>query len=86
MAVNLDGMPDGDLMPFWQKHQSGRRARDLFPEGGRGTKVATAALANYASNAYAARSCRSRGDIATAQMYELICQRIYEKLPGFARW
>jgi len=79
-------MPDGELMPFWAKHQSGRARLDLFPQGGKGTKRATADLANYASNLHTARECRRRGDIVAAQMYEGVCERIYSRLPDFARW
>lgn len=85
-APNLDGMDISDLMPFWNKHQSGRAYRDLFPAGGKGTKRAAADLANYASNAHAARSCRAKGAIRIALDYERVCERIYEALPPFARW
>jgi hypothetical protein len=85
-APNLDCMPDGELMTFWAKHQNGRAYRLLFPQGGKGTKRAAADLANYASNLATARSCRGRGDIVTAQMYEGVCERIYTGLPTFARW
>lgn len=83
---NLDGMPHDDLTQFWMRHQAGRKARELFPEGGKGTVRATWDLANYASNLHAVQSCRLRGDIPTALYYEDICQRIYDKLPDFARW
>lgn len=82
---NLD-CDDVDLMGFWSKHQSGRRARELFPNGGAKTRTATADLANYASNLWTARACRTRGDIQGAQMYESICERIYSTLPDFAKW
>lgn len=88
-APNLDCMPDDELMSFWQKHQGGRAYRELFNAdqyGGGLCQNATADLANYASNLATARACRLRGDIATAQMYEGICDRIYSKLPPIARW
>ncbi len=69
MDVNLDCIDVSDLMPFWAKHQNGRRYRDLFPAGGKGAKRAAADLANYASNKHAATYCRAKGDIAAAQMY-----------------
>lgn len=88
MPINLDCMIGGadSLMSFWQWHQNGRRYRLLFPEGGKGTKRAAAGLANYASNKATAMRCRARGDIASAQMYENICERIYVGLPESAKW
>jgi len=86
MPVNLDCMPESELMQFWNKHKRGMNYRALFPAGGRGTKAATADLANYASNRHAAIGCRLRGDIVSAQMYESICERIYVGLPEAARW
>lgn len=83
---NFDSMPADELMQFWLKHQGGRAYRELFPDGGKGTKRATSDLANYASNKATAMGCRERGDIRTAQMYESICDRIYDSLPSFARW
>ncbi len=84
--LNLDNDTSIDLMAFWQKHQNGRRYRELFPDGGRGTKRAAADLANYASNLHTAQSCRLRGDVTAALMYERICERIYAKLPAQAKW
>lgn len=83
---NLDCDPEVDLMQFWLKHQNGRAYRDLFPEGGKGTKRAAADLANYASNLRAARFCRAKGNPSSASMYEGICEAIYNRLPDFARW
>lgn len=86
--INLDDtFHDSDqLMAFWAKHQSGRQYRDIFPDGGKGTKRAVADLANYASNLATARQCRARGDINTAKSYEAICEKIYRALPQFAKW
>lgn len=83
---NLDCEASADLMAFWKKHQRGLRYLDLFPSGGRGSKSATADLANYASNKATAQQCRLRGDIRSAAMYEDIADRIYESLPEFAKW
>lgn len=47
-APNLDC--EGSSEYFWMKHQQGKRYRELFPNGGKGTKRAAADLANYASN------------------------------------
>ena len=83
---NLDDDITMDYMRFWARHRDGRHYRALFPAGGRGTKRATADLAAYASNRHAARYCRLRGDIVGAQVYEIICDRIYNRLPTWARW
>lgn len=83
---NFDAMTTDELNTFWFEHQQGRGARRLFPDGGKGTRRATADLANYASNKGAAFACRLRGDIEAARMYEAICDRIYVHLPLEARW
>jgi hypothetical protein len=87
--VNLDayGEPD-DLMAFWQRHngRSINAARELFPDRPHRYVRTARDLANYASNKATAMRCRARGDIATAQMYEGICERIYDALPAYARW
>lgn len=83
---NLDAETPDNLMSFWNRHQSGRMHRALFPWGGRGTKKAAGSLANYASNKATAMQCRLRGDIPAALMYEDICDRIYSELPEFAQW
>ncbi len=83
---NLDDDASIDLMAFWKRHQNGRAYLALFPQGGKGTKKATADLANYASNKHAARYCRISGDIQSAQIYENICQRLYDGLPESAQW
>lgn len=83
--LNLDCANQDYLMSFWAHYQRGRHHKQLFPEGGRGTSRATADLACYASNKATAMSCRLRGDINTAIMYEGICDRIYAALPEWAR-
>lgn len=83
---NLDAQTPDELLAFWSKHQRGRQYKTLAPNGGRGTKLATEALANYASNKATAMQCRVRGDIPGALMYESICERIYKQLPEWAQW
>lgn len=83
---NLDTWSPEDLLRFWKMHQRGYRHRAVFPAGGRGTRIAVAGLASYAANKATAMICRARGDIGAAMMYEGICERIYSRLPGFARW
>ena len=82
---NLDAMPAEDLKQFWFMHQKGGNARRVGLRG-KGSRVATADLANYASNKATAIECRLRGDIQYATMYEDICERIYQNLPAVARW
>lgn len=81
---NLDKMSHADLMDFWMKHQKGRKARDLFPEGGTGTRRATADLASYASNRAAMLLCRNLADEQGERIYGLICTRIRTDLPVWA--
>jgi hypothetical protein len=87
-APNLDcfSTDPAVYLAFWFKYQRGRAYRELFPEGGKGTRRATADLANYASNKGTAMQCRLRGEIAAALQYEAICDRIYADLPSFAQW
>ena len=84
--VNIDCMDDVEMLAFWFKYQGGRNYRELFPQGGNGSKTATADLANYAANKATAWGCRERGDIVIAQYYEDICSRIYRRLPPIAQW
>ena len=87
--VNLDGATDSDLSTFAQATRGvspRRAARQLFPNQTRGAVTAVKSLNAYAWNLITARACRLRGDIETAQMYEGICERIYDGLPGFAKW
>jgi hypothetical protein len=83
---NLDALDQGELMQFWMQHQLGRNAKQLFPNGGLGTRIVTAKLANYASNKATAMSLRMRGEIATAVIYEGIADTVYRQLPDWARW
>lgn len=90
-GVNLDGENSEDLMQFWAwGGASGttlyRAARAIFPDRPRGYVSATGSLRGYASNKATAMSCRSRGDIRAAQVYEAICEAIFEDLPQWAKW
>jgi hypothetical protein len=86
--VNLDCQSPEFLMAFWHQHHRASKASRLLITGhtGKGSKIACKALANYASNKATAMQCRLRGDILGAQMYENICDRIYEGLPQSVRW
>lgn len=61
-------------------------ARVLFPRRPRRYVATTADLAHYAWNKQAAMRCRLAGEIARAIVYETICDRIYDRLPEYARW
>jgi hypothetical protein len=83
---NLDTMDASTLMDFWSDHQNGRNVRGVFPNGGRGTRLAMGQLANYAANIATAKRLRLKGEITTATVYEKIAERIYQRLPTWARW
>lgn len=67
--------------------QNSRRAgRIMFPDRPKGYVAATRNLGHYAWNKATAMQCRSRGDVIGATNYEAICERIYGRLPEFAKW
>ena len=84
--TNLDHESPENLMLLWKTHQGGRNYKQLFPQGGKGTKTAAKDIANYAINKETAIRCRIKGDIQSAQIYEGICDKIYNGLPAFAQW
>lgn len=85
--INLDGYA-GDPILVWAavRFQPVKVARVLFPSRPKGYVSATYSIGAYAANLSAARSCRLRGDIRAAMVYETICDGIYNDLPDFARW
>jgi len=82
---NLDRMEPPDLLIFWGRHRNGYGWRELFPEGGKGTRAATADLANYAANRATELECSRNGSTA-AQTYQTICTHIRERIPAWAMW
>jgi hypothetical protein len=89
-APNIDnGFTQKELVEFWNRtdKRTAEVARELFPTK-RGAVVLEAVrnLGHYASNKAAAMLSREMGEIQTAAMYEGICERLYDKLPKFARW
>jgi len=88
MGINLDGVDESELWQFWgDYHRCGRnKARALFPDQPAAPVRVCRDLANYAANKATAMGCRNRGDITGAADYERIADRIYERLPTFARW
>ncbi len=47
---------------------------------------ATRQIGAYATDLGAAIECRLRGEVGRAKIYEESTERIYSKLPKFARW
>jgi hypothetical protein len=86
---NLDCATPDELMAFWSRTNSVRPisfARQLFPERPKGYVGVTRDLGCYASNKATAIELRLDGKIQDALMYEGICDRIYDRLPEYARW
>lgn len=86
--TNLDAETPDDLWKFASELggvRPIRGARMLFPNRPRGYVRAAVSLRCYAENKATAIACRLRGDIPAAQIYETICDRIYDSLPDFAR-
>lgn len=84
---NLDAMSQADLMDFWMKYSRSKRkdAKALVGERKKYISI-TQDLASYAVNKATAMQCRLRGTIDTADMYERICDKIYDRLPVDLRW
>ena len=87
-GVNLDGETDPDLMEFWSvaSRNPGIVGKLLFPSQNKGRMRATRDLANYASNKATAMTCRVRGDIQAAKIYEHCADLCYNDLPEWAKW
>lgn len=84
---NLDAMTTQELWDFWGTYNRPKRSKAVELVGPRkGFTVLCGKLAGYASNKATAQTCRLKGDIAAAQVYESICERIYEELPEDCRW
>ena len=86
--MNLDGIDKDEL---WHLHNLLRQhpvaeARRWFPDRPRGYVAATRTLEHYAANKATAMKLRAEGNVATAMVYEAICERLYKQLPEFARW
>jgi hypothetical protein len=88
-APNLDGVAPSELWEFWSATNSVRpirMARRLFPDRPKGYVAVTRNLGCYASNRATAMKCRAEGKISIALDYEAICDRIYDRLPEYAKW
>ena len=87
--ANLDAMEEEELWKwstFCRQVRPLGAARALFPERPKGYVTATKDLGNYAVNRAVAIRARLDGQIETALLYEGICDRIYQRLPEWARF
>ena len=77
--LNLDD--EETVSQFISSHKStrGRTLANRLGFRGRGATKAANALSNYAWNKLTAISLRQKGNIAEAQRYEAICDRIYSQ-------
>ena len=83
---NLDVIDLDELRYFFNVHKTGRKHAELFPAKPLGAAAVSKDLAAYAISALDARTERAEGRIEQALIYERICQDIYRKLPGWAKW
>jgi hypothetical protein len=84
---NLDAMPESELMAFWSRYHRPTRKDAAALVGKRKGYIGLAqTLANYAVNKATAMTCRLRGDINAAQVYEHACDLCYDRLPEDLRW
>ena len=88
MILNLDGMNETELWELWEQcyHNPRRTALLWFPERPEGYVRTATDLSHYACNKSVAMKYRAKGEISVAELYEKICENIYDKLPAFARW
>ena len=85
---NLDAL---DISELWSIYNDIREfpwktARKFFPTRPIGYIKAIESLSYYTANKATAMKCRLDGKIATALIYESICDTIYGRLPEWARW
>ena len=85
---NFDAMTHDELMNFWSRYHRPTRkdAEELLGGKRKGYTNIVATLANYACNKAVAISCRLRGDIQAAMIYEGACELSYDRLPKDLHW
>ena len=87
--LNLDAMTPEDLQAFADACGPLRcrraAARQLFPHRPPGYCLAANLLGAYAWNKLTAMRQRAQGNITVANVYDMICDRIYTQLPDWAR-
>ena len=69
----------------WTRYRPVRSARAMFPDRPKGYVRAAHDLGNWASNFATMVRCRQEGKIKEAVMYCDILQRIWNKLPEYAK-
>jgi hypothetical protein len=81
-------MSKDDLMSFWARyHRPSRKdAELLIGDRRKGFTTIASSLANYACNKAVAMSCRLKGDMQAAAIYETHCDMIYDRLPFDIKW
>jgi hypothetical protein len=88
--INLDCYTTDpeELWSLWQAiHFHPRKhAAVLFPNHKPLPVKVTQQLGAYASNKATAMRCRLKGDMLGADIYEIICDQIYMRLPKSVRW
>jgi len=85
----LDKMSESQLMEFWNKYQNvGKRqdCEELVGDRRKGYTIIAKNLGAYAANKATAMRCRKHGDTSAAELYELMCKTIYERLPYDCRF
>jgi hypothetical protein len=81
-------MPESELMRFWSRfsHPKRKDAALLIGDTRPGYTGLAKLLSGYAANKATAITCRLRGDIQAAGIYETICENIYAEIPTDLRW
>lgn len=87
-TINPDAMNNDKLYALIAMIEAHPRkiAQRLFPDHADGRVRAVKDIKNYCWNAITARHLRVDGNIQTAMEYESICDRIYDRMPEWARW
>ena len=85
---NLDAMDPNELWTIWRswRFASRKMASRLFPDKPKGYVGTMQTLACYASNKATAMGCRLSGNIQSALVYENIADKVYDRLPEYAKW
>ncbi len=84
---NLDGLVDvNEMWKISQKLNRKGTASKLFPDHPKGYRAATRDLSHYAAHKSTAMQLRLNGEISRAQIYEHICNNIYDNLQDYAKW
>jgi len=83
---NLDDPEEIDTFIAQFGTVSGMRLANMLGISGRGAKSVANNLSAYVWNKRTAMRQRAIGDIKSAQMYEQICESIYDELPDEVKW